>query len=129
MSLLFSSSSSLADSSACANNLNGGSFQQDVLVTVKGECTPRLFISSEENTDRKGTTDWQYITFYRDNTTEGGSAPSRTVCLSRRRTSSQDWDTIAFKDYTQTEDDGHNVRPALALFSKNYKNLRLTLDV
>lgn len=121
MSLLLLSSSSLADSSACANNLNGGSFQQDVLGTVKGECTPRLFVSSEENTDRNGTTGWQYVAFYRDNTTEGGAAPSRTICLSRRRTSSQDWDTIAFKDYTQTEDDGHNVRPALTLFSKKVK--------
>ncbi|ORY35811.1 hypothetical protein BCR39DRAFT_512311 [Naematelia encephala] len=66
-------------------NLNGGSFQQDALITYN---------------------DWQYVAIYLD-----ASPGVRHIYLGRRRlTPSQPaWTWIEFTDYNQTEDDGHNV--------------------
>lgn len=76
------------------NNLNGESFQQDVLVTYNGTSVVRARLM----------TGWQYCGVYVDHV-EG----QRRVQLSRRKLSRGQWESIVFTDHTQVEDDGHNV--------------------
>jgi len=61
-----------------ANGLNGLSFQQDALLSHAG---------------------WQYAAFYN---------AARHVCVARRKLPSGSWQTVELKDYTQSQDDGHN---------------------
>lgn len=94
MSARIISSSTLGQRPRAINNLNGESFQQDVLLTYNSE--------SEEGTS--SNPDWQYCAVYIDHI-EG----ERHVQLSRRRLPAYDWESIVFTDHRQTEDDGHNV--------------------
>jgi hypothetical protein len=94
MSARIVSTSTLGQRPRAVNNLNGESFQQDVLVTYNSMRRPRSAL----------TLDWQYCALYIDHV-EG----QRHVQLSRRRVPSLEWDSIVFTDYTQIEDDGHNV--------------------
>jgi hypothetical protein len=88
------STTSLGQRPIAVNNLNGESFQQDVLVTYNGRCMYRL----------KLTSGWQYCAVYIDHV-EG----ERRVKLSRRELPSGLWESFIFDDHTQTSDDGHNV--------------------
>lgn len=74
------------------HRINANSFQQNAITTVNG---------------------WQYVAFY----TEAGLDESGScyVNLSRRQifpgevvVEVGDWETLTFKDYAQTHDDGHN---------------------
>ncbi|KAI1812571.1 hypothetical protein GGS20DRAFT_15336 [Poronia punctata] len=71
-------------------SINGYAFQQDAIHTYAG---------------------FQFACFYArlEEDEEGGEEQERLyVHLSRRKLPSRVWDTIIFKDYAQTEDDGHN---------------------
>ncbi|KAI0451971.1 hypothetical protein F5B21DRAFT_358789 [Xylaria acuta] len=64
--------------------LNGNAFQQDALHTFNG---------------------WQYACFY---SSSPGSEELLFMHLSRRKLPTGPWQTLVFKDYAQTTDDGHN---------------------
>ncbi|KAI1259193.1 hypothetical protein F5Y18DRAFT_313256 [Xylariaceae sp. FL1019] len=64
--------------------INGYAFQQDALHTYNG---------------------WQYACFYASST---DNEEPLYVHLSRRKLQYGEWETIVFKDYAQTTDDGHN---------------------
>ncbi|EIN04568.1 hypothetical protein PUNSTDRAFT_76302 [Punctularia strigosozonata HHB-11173 SS5] len=73
------------------NRLNGESFQQDALVTFQG---------------------WQYAVHY---LTDAANSSVRHPAVSRRLLPAGDWDTLTLDDYSQTEDDGHDMcAPSLA---------------
>ncbi|KAI1867561.1 hypothetical protein JX265_007363 [Neoarthrinium moseri] len=65
--------------------LNGNAFQQDAIQSFRG---------------------WQYACFYAPADT-GGNEPL-FVHLARRKLPGGSWETLVFKDYAQTTDDGHN---------------------
>lgn len=66
--------------------INGYAFQQDAITSFN---------------------DWQYAVFY--SSLDPDSAPEPLfVHLARRRLPGGPWETIVFKDYPQTTDDGHN---------------------
>jgi hypothetical protein len=88
------STTTLGKRPVAVNNLNGESFQQDVLVTYKGRYSVQTILISG----------WQYCGVYIDHV-EG----QRRVQLSRRQLPSGNWESIVFDDHTQTSDDGHNV--------------------
>jgi len=65
---------------------------------------------------------WQYVAYYANDLSK--RLPTRKVCLARRKlsgvvesgavegkTTTVDWQTIMFRDYEQTLNDGHNVGP------------------
>lgn len=82
----------LAQDPSRANRINANSTQQNAITTVNG---------------------WQYAAFYSDAINEEQTGVCH-VSLARRRVSSSDissqgtWETVAFDDYNQTADDGHN---------------------
>lgn len=66
--------------------INGYAFQQDAITSYNG---------------------WQYVVFY--SALAPDSAPEPLfIHLARRHLPSATWETIVFKDYPQTTDDGHN---------------------
>jgi len=74
------------------HRINANSFQQNAITTING---------------------WQYVAFYTE--IKPGSSGACYMNLSRRRVSppqgirrKEVWETLTFKDYVQTEDDGHN---------------------
>ncbi|KXH58462.1 hypothetical protein CSAL01_05047 [Colletotrichum salicis] len=71
--------------------LNGNAFQQDTIISFKG---------------------WQYAVFYSSCSFPGPENDIQLeplfVCLARRKLPDTEWQTIVFKDYRQTTDDGHN---------------------
>ncbi|KAL5514016.1 hypothetical protein ACEPAG_2777 [Sanghuangporus baumii] len=85
-------SSVLGQDPQTVNRLNGGSFQQDPLVTFNG---------------------YQYATFYDANSSSNASV--RYVSVARRELSptsisnSSTWEKFALTDYNQTLDDGHDI--------------------
>ncbi|KAK7968076.1 uncharacterized protein PG986_002353 [Apiospora aurea] len=80
-----------ADPSWRKHVLNGDAFQQDAIQSFHG---------------------WQYACFYTDSRgAEGSDGSSREplyVHLSRRKLPVGKWETLVFRDYPQTTDDGHN---------------------
>ncbi|THH08280.1 hypothetical protein EW145_g2816 [Phellinidium pouzarii] len=74
------------------NRLNGESFQQDALVTSNGEYS------------------FQYAAFYDASTSANASI--RYVSVARRSLASPDssaWEKLTLTDYSQTDDDGHDI--------------------
>lgn len=59
--------------------INGKSFQQDALISLRG---------------------WQYLAFY---------DAERRVCMARRELPGGDWQVLRFEDYDFTSNDAHNV--------------------
>ncbi|KAK2786616.1 hypothetical protein FQN53_006320 [Emmonsiellopsis sp. PD_33] len=71
------------------HRINANSFQQNTILSYNG---------------------WQYAAFYHEanKDTIDGSPRAAFVVNIRRRQSSETWETLMFKDYEQTADDGHN---------------------
>lgn len=82
------SSSDLALDAKRQHRINANSFQQNAILSYRG---------------------WQYVCFYsnKDDRVSGGPL---LVNISRRRPDgpSPSWETLTFRDYEQTVDDGHN---------------------
>lgn len=66
--------------------INGYAFQQDAITSFRG---------------------WQYAVFYSSSTSDSTPEPLY-VHLARRQLPNGLWDSIVFRDYPQTTDDGHN---------------------
>lgn len=82
----FLSSTVLGQDPQTVNRLNGESFQQDPLVTLKG---------------------YQYAVFW---TADPANESVRHASVSRRSIQAPtDWETFTLPDYDQTDDDGHDV--------------------
>ncbi|KAK2748602.1 hypothetical protein FQN55_004155 [Onygenales sp. PD_40] len=75
------------------HRINANSFQQNAILSYNG---------------------WQYAAFYmpkheaNEDTIDGSPRTALVVNISRRRQSSETWETLMLKDYEQTADDGHN---------------------
>lgn len=70
-------------------NINCYAFQQDAIVSFRG---------------------WQYCCFYASFPSESDKDAQEPlyVHLARRQLPQGEWEVIAFQDYPQTTDDGHN---------------------
>jgi hypothetical protein len=74
------------------HRINANSFQQNAITAVNG---------------------WQYVAFYtEDKSDESGGCyvnlSRRQVHLAERAGEAEEWETLVFRDYEQTHDDGHN---------------------
>lgn len=93
------------------NRLNGESFQQDALVTFQGMLV-RFSVLKCWCVDTCSCPGWQYAVHY---LTDVANSSVRHPSVSRRLLPAGDWDTLTLDDYSQTEDDGHDMcAPSLA---------------